>query len=44
LPLSFELTLDFKKQQVNVTQQTPQGPVQIPQEQVIWRAVGQGWK
>lgn len=40
----FELSIEFKKQQVNVVQQTPQGPVQIPQEQVGWRIVGQGWK
>lgn len=40
----FELSIDFKKGQVNVTQQTPQGPIQVPQEQVVWRAVAQGWK
>jgi len=40
----FELSIEFKKQQVNAVQQTPQGPVQIPQEQVGWRIVGQGWK
>ena len=40
----FELLLDYKKQQVNITQQTPQGPMQIPQEQVIFRPIGQGWK
>ena len=40
----FELSVDYKKQQVNTVQQTPQGPVQIPQEQVAWRIVGQGWK
>lgn len=40
----FELSLEYKKGQVNITQQTPQGPVQIPQEQVMWKAVGQGWK
>jgi hypothetical protein len=40
----FELSIEFKKQQVNVVQQTPQGPMQIPQEQVGWRIVGQGWK
>ena len=41
---SFELTLDYKKQQVNITQQTPQGPMQMPQEQVVFRPIGQGWK
>ncbi len=40
----FELSIDFKKGQVNVPQQTPQGIVQIPQEQVMWKVVGQGWK
>jgi len=41
---SFELSVEYKKQQVNTTQQTPQGPIQVPQDQVIWRIVGQGWK
>jgi len=40
----FELSLEYKKGQVNITQQTPQGPVQVPQEQVIWKPVAQGWK
>lgn len=40
----FEISMDFKKGQVNVTQQTPQGPVQVPQEQVMSKIVGQGWK
>ena len=40
----FELSIEYKKQQVNAVQQTPQGPIQIPQEQVAWRIVGQGWK
>lgn len=40
----FELAVEYKKQQVNNIQQTPQGPIQIPQEQVVWRIVGQGWK
>lgn len=40
----FELSIEYKKQQVNMVQQTPQGPIQIPQEQVGWRIVGQGWK
>lgn len=39
----YELSVDYKKQQVTITQQTPQGPVQIPQEKVVWRIVGQGW-
>ncbi len=40
----FELSIEYRKQQVNIVQQTPQGPVQVPQEQVAWRPVGQGWK
>jgi len=40
----FELTIEYRKQQVNMTQQTPQGPIQVPQEQVGWRIVSQGWK
>jgi hypothetical protein len=40
----FELSIEYKKQQVNTVQQTPQGPIQIPQEQVGTRVVGQGWK
>ncbi|MDP3041685.1 MAG: hypothetical protein Q8N62_02990 [Candidatus Omnitrophota bacterium] len=40
----FELSVDYRKQQVNMVQQTPQGPIQIPQEQVGFRIVGQGWK
>lgn len=40
----FELSIEYRKQQVNMVQQTPQGPIQIPQEQVAWRIVGQGWK
>lgn len=40
----FELSIEYKKQQVNITQQTPQGPIQIPQEKVVWRNVALGWK
>src|SRR3989344_55229 len=40
----FELSLEFKKGQVNITQQTPQGPIQVPQDQVMWKVVGQGWR
>jgi len=36
----FELSIDYKKGQV--MQQTPQG--QIPQEQVMWKVIDQGWK
>lgn len=44
LPNFFELVIDYKRQNVNITQQTPQGPIQIPQEQVVWKPVGQGWR
>ncbi len=40
----FELSIEYRKQQVNIVQQTPQGPVQMPQEQVGWKVIGQGWK
>ena len=40
----FELILEFKKGQIQTTQQTPQGPIQVPQEKVMWKVVGQGWK
>lgn len=40
----FELSLDYKKGQINVPQQTPQGQIHVPQEQVMWKIVGQGWK
>lgn len=40
----FELSIEYRKQQVNMVQQTPQGPIQIPQEQVGFRIIRQGWK
>ena len=40
----FEVNMEFKKVQQNVAQQTPMGPVNIPQEQIVWRMIGQGWK
>jgi len=40
----FELLVEYKKQQVNVAQQTPQGPIQVPREQVVFKILGQGWK
>ncbi|MBI2010752.1 MAG: hypothetical protein HYS89_00735 [Candidatus Colwellbacteria bacterium] len=40
----FELEVEYRRQQMNVAQQTPQGSIQVPQEQVIWRVVGQGWR
>jgi len=40
----YNLSIEYKKQQVNIVQQTPQGPIQVPQEQVGFRVVEQGWK
>lgn len=39
----YDLSVEYKKQQANIVQQTPQGPIQIPQEQTVFRIVGQGW-
>ncbi|MFA6547400.1 MAG: hypothetical protein WCT11_00455 [Candidatus Magasanikbacteria bacterium] len=40
----FGLSLEFRKQQVNVIQQTPQGPIQVPQEQIGFKTLEQGWR
>jgi len=40
----YEISAEYRKQQVNVVQQTPHGPIQVPQEQVAFRIIGQGWK
>ena len=40
----FEMGIEFRRQQATVTQQTPHGPVQVPQEQVATRVIEQGWK
>jgi hypothetical protein len=40
----FELSIEYRKQQINMVHQTPQGPIQIPQEQVSFKIVDQGWK
>jgi hypothetical protein len=40
----YELIVDYKKQQINVPQQTPNGIIQIQQEQVGFRTIGQGWR
>lgn len=40
----FQLSIEYKKQQVNITQQTPQGPMQLPHEQVGFKIFDQGWK
>ena len=40
----YDISVEYRKQQVNMVQQTPQGPIQVPQEQVGFRVIGQGWK
>jgi hypothetical protein len=40
----FEISAEYKKQQVNTVQQTPQGPMNMPQEQVGFKVLNQGWK
>jgi ClpP class serine protease len=40
----FNISMEFRRQQVMIQQQTPQGPIQIPQEQVGFRPLEQGWK
>jgi len=40
----FEINMEFKKVQQNIPQQTPNGVIQIPQEQIVWRVAEQGWK
>lgn len=40
----YNIAVEYRKQQVNVVQQTPQGPIQVPQEQVGFKIINQGWK
>jgi len=40
----FGISMEFKKVQQNIPQQTPQGIINIPQAQIVWKAIGQGWK
>ena len=40
----FNISMEFSRQQVMIQQITPQGPVQVPQEQVAFRILEQGWK
>jgi hypothetical protein len=40
----YDISAEYRKQQMNVIQQTPQGPVQVPQEQVGFKIISQGWK
>jgi hypothetical protein len=41
---AFKLAIEYRRQQVNMVHQTPQGPLQVPQEQVGWRIIEQGWR
>jgi transcription antitermination factor NusG len=38
-----EVSIEYKRIQQNIVQQTPQGPINIPQEQVISRPLGWKW-
>ena len=40
----YDISVEYRKQQVNMIQQTPQGPIQIPQEQVGFKVIEQGWR
>jgi len=40
----YSMTMELKRVQQNIAQQTPQGIINIPQEQIIWRPIEQGWK
>ena len=40
----FGLSMEFKKLQQIVPQQTPGGVVNVQQEQIVWRITGQGWR
>ena len=40
----YDIDVEHRKQQVNVPQQTQMGVIQVPQEQVGWKIISQGWK
>ena len=40
---AFSLSMEFKRLQQLVPQQTPAGVVNVQQEQIVWRVVRQGW-
>lgn len=40
----FGINMEFKRVQQNIAQQTPQGIINIPQEQIVWRIIEQGWR
>ena len=39
----YDIEVEYRKQQVNTVQQTPQGPMQMQQEQVGFKIISQGW-
>jgi len=39
----FGISLEFKRVQQNIPQKTPAGIINIPQMQIAWRMIGQGW-
>ncbi len=41
---TFKIKMEFRRQQAMVPQQTQQGVIQVPAEQVAMRVVEQGWK
>lgn len=44
LAVYYELSVEYRKAQVNLVRETPQGPIQMPQEQVGFKIIAQGWK
>jgi hypothetical protein len=40
----FSLDLELKKVQTPVPLQTPQGMINVNQDQIVWRMTGQGWR
>jgi len=40
----FSLGVELKKVKRPTPLQTPQGPISIDQEQIVWRMTGQGWR
>lgn len=40
----YDISVEYRKQQINMIQQSPQGPIQVPREQVGWKIISQGWK
>lgn len=40
----FGINMEFKKAQQVIAQQTPQGMINVPQEQIVWRVLEQGWR